>query len=146
MPHSCPMQSVTWGNSAYTSDSGSCDPTLLVSVVGVTDRARLSLGFEPCDARLYCLGVSHVARLTWQCVQADVAPDRWRLHRPTLSRHVSLTYPFTSWALAGPSGDRWAEHIGGGPTVVANRAHRQGPGAAAPGDRGADAGAGPKRA
>ena len=52
------MQSVTWGNSAYTSDSGSCDPTLLVSVVGVTDRARLSLGFEPCDARLYCLGPS----------------------------------------------------------------------------------------
>jgi hypothetical protein len=41
------------GNSAQTSDSGSCDPTLLVSVVGVTDRVRLSLGYEPHDAGLW---------------------------------------------------------------------------------------------
>src|SRR6516165_270 len=42
MPHSCPMHSATWGNSTRTSDNGSCDLTLLVSVVGVTDRVRLA--------------------------------------------------------------------------------------------------------
>src|SRR5262249_45943215 len=34
-------------------------------LVGVIDRVRLSLGYAQCHARLRCLGVSHVARLTW---------------------------------------------------------------------------------
>jgi hypothetical protein len=76
------------------------------------------LGYGQCDARLRCLGASHVARLTWPDGQSDVAPDRWRLHRPTLSRCVSFTNPFTSRALVGPSRDRWTAHFGGGPTVL----------------------------
>src|SRR5215467_7886884 len=35
MPHSCTMSSSNWGNSVHTSDIGSCDPTPLVSAVGV---------------------------------------------------------------------------------------------------------------
>src|SRR5262249_7819065 len=70
MPHSCPMWSATWGNSTQTSDSGSCDPTLLVSVVGVTDRARLSLGYEHYDAHLCRLGPSLDVELAWTDGQA----------------------------------------------------------------------------
>jgi hypothetical protein len=44
------IQSATWENSAQTSDSGSYDTTLLVSVLGVTGRVRCALGYEPHDA------------------------------------------------------------------------------------------------
>jgi hypothetical protein len=50
------MLSPTWGNSAYTSDSGSYDLTLLASAVGVTDRAWLSLRYE-----LHDVGLQHLA-------------------------------------------------------------------------------------
>src|SRR5690349_20285167 len=76
MPHSCPMWSPTWRNSAHTSDSGSCDPTLLVSVVGVTDRVRLSLGYEPNDEHLHRLGSSLYVESAWTDGQAEVAPAR----------------------------------------------------------------------
>src|SRR5215467_12954387 len=53
------------GNSARTSDSGSCGPTPLASVVGVTDGIWLSLGYEHYDAHLRRLGPSLDVELAW---------------------------------------------------------------------------------
>src|SRR5215510_12664848 len=47
-----------------TSDSGSCDPTLLVSVVGVIDRVRLPLGYEHYDAHLRAVW-DHLLKSNW---------------------------------------------------------------------------------
>src|SRR5215469_13346616 len=44
MPHKCPMLFLTRGYSTRASDSGSCDPIPLASVVGVRDHVRLLLG------------------------------------------------------------------------------------------------------
>src|SRR5215813_15559981 len=64
-----------------------------------------SLGYEQCDVRLRCLGPSLGVELAWTYGQAEVAPGPRCLHRPTVSRHVSLTSPFTSWAPVGPSSE-----------------------------------------
>ena len=64
-----------------------------------------SLGYEQCDVRLRCLGPSLGVELAWTYGQAEVAPGPRCLHRPTVSRHVSLTSPFTSRALVGLSSE-----------------------------------------
>src|SRR6516225_6573194 len=75
MPRSCPMWSPTWRNSAHTSDSGSCDPTPLASSVGVTDRIRLSLGYEPSDDCLCRLRQPVVIALASARLQREVVSD-----------------------------------------------------------------------
>ena len=46
MPHNCPMWSPTWGNSAQTSDSGSCGPTPLASAVGCHRWRQVAAGLS----------------------------------------------------------------------------------------------------
>src|SRR5215510_3304362 len=99
MPHNCPMWSPTWGNSARTSDSGSCGPTPLASVVGVTDGIWLSLGYEHYDAHLRRLGPSLDVELAWTDGQAEVALGPRCLRRSALSRAVPFTDSFTNAVL-----------------------------------------------
>src|SRR5262249_6273485 len=89
MPHNCPMWSPTWGNSAETSDSGSCGPTLLASAVGVIDGVRLSLGYEPHDAGLRRLACSPTWHLALAVVLLASLGAGLRLRRSTRSRRAS---------------------------------------------------------
>lgn len=54
-----------------------------------------SLGYEPTDARLYCLGQSPVTVLTSADPRPEILPGLPRLPRLTLSRRVRFTAWFT---------------------------------------------------
>ena len=68
----------------------------VVSVLGVTDRVRLSLGYEHYNAHLRCPGSSLGVELAWTDGQAEVALGPQCLRRSGLSCAVSFTDPFTN--------------------------------------------------
>src|SRR5215469_10853869 len=61
---------------------------------------RSSLGYEPCDVRLWRLGRSRVAALTSADLPCEVVSGAGHPLRLALSRHVRFTDPFTERALA----------------------------------------------
>ncbi len=61
----------------------------------LSEASRSSLGYEPTDVRLLCLGQSLVTALTSADLRREVVPGLLHLSRLSLSRRVRFTNRFT---------------------------------------------------
>ncbi len=70
-------------------------PISLPESDALSEASRSSLGYEPTDVRLLCLGQSLVTALTSADLRREVVPGLLHLSRLSLSRRVRFTNRFT---------------------------------------------------